>query len=204
MFTGLVAARAEVTEVERVANGVRRIAVREAGCAGLLKETRRGDSVAVSGVCLTVVSRGDAGRLARFEVAAETLARTTLDDLGPGAAVNLELPLRVGDRLGGHFVQGHVDAVGRVVDAGGTDDDYRLAVTHPEPRWIAEKGSVALDGVSLTVAAADPGARRFEVMLIPHTRRVTTLGRLRSGGRVNIEYDILAKYVAQAAASLGG
>lgn len=199
MFTGLVAALGEITEVERVANGVRRIAVR----AELLSETRPGDSVAVSGVCLTVVSRADAGRLARFDLAAETLARSTLEALRPGAGVNLELPLRAGDRLGGHFVQGHVDAVGEILDAGGTDEDYRLVVSHPEPRWIVEKGSVALDGVSLTVAAAQPARRRFEVMLIPHTREVTTLGSLRSGGRINIEYDILAKYVAQAAASLG-
>ncbi len=199
MFTGLVAALGEITEVERVANGVRRIAVR----AELLSETRPGDSVAVSGVCLTAVSRAEAGRLAHFDLAAETLARSTLEALRPGAGVNLELPLRAGDRLGGHFVQGHVDAVGEILDAGGTDEDYRLVVSHPEPRWIVEKGSVALDGVSLTVAAAQPARRRFEVMLIPHTREVTTLGSLRSGGRINIEYDILAKYVAQAAASLG-
>ena len=200
MFTGLVAARGAVTAVERRADGIRRIEVRETGGTGLLEETRRGDSVAVSGVCLTVVARAGGGRLARFDVAEETLSRSTLGDLGPGAEVNLELPLRAGDRLGGHFVQGHVDAVGEIAEAGGTAEDYRLCVTHAEPRWIVEKGSVALDGVSLTVAAADPPTGRFEVMLIPHTREVTTLGRLRPGSRVNIEYDILAKYVAQAAA----
>ena len=108
--------------------------------------------------------------------------------------MNLELPLRASDRLGGHFVQGHVDTVGEVRAAGGPDGDYRLLVRHPAPEWIVEKGSLALDGVSLTVAKSLPASREFEVMLIPHTRRETTLGRLRPGGRVNLEYDILAKY----------
>ncbi len=199
MFTGLVAALGDITEVSDLAEGSRRITVRGADAGdALLAGTAEGDSVAISGVCLTVVSKTPDQRGASFEVAAETLARTTLGDLRAGSPVNLELALRVGDRLGGHFVQGHVDGVGEVAAAGGTDADYRVLVVHPEPRWVVEKGSIALDGVSLTVAASHPAARRFEVMLIPHTREHTTLGALRAGDRVNLEYDILAKYVLQA------
>lgn len=199
MFTGLVAAVGEVVERAPLAGGGARLAVR--GPEGFLAESAVGDSVAVAGVCLTVVGLGggggsssDGGGEAAFEVAVETLARSTLGALAAGAAVNLELPLRASDRLGGHFVQGHVDTVGEVRAAGGPDGDYRLLVRHPAPEWIVEKGSVALDGVSLTVAKSLPASREFEVMLIPHTRRETTLGRLRPGGRVNLEYDILAKY----------
>lgn len=199
MFTGLVAAVGEVVERAPLAGGGARLAVR--GPEGFLAEAAVGDSVAVAGVCLTVVGPGGGGRgssdgggEAAFEVAVETLARSTLGALAAGAAVNLELPLRASDRLGGHFVQGHVDTVGEVRAAGGPDGDYRLLVRHPAPEWIVEKGSVALDGVSLTVAKSLPASREFEVMLIPHTRRETTLGRLRPGGRVNLEYDILAKY----------
>ena len=110
--------------------------------------------------------------------------------------MNLELPLRAPDRIGGHFVQGHADGVGEVIEAGGSDADYRVLIRRREPRWIVEKGSVALDGVSLTVSASFPEDARFEVMLIPHTRKATTLGSLRKGARVNLEYDILAKYAA--------
>lgn len=200
MFTGLVAAVGEVVGRAPLAGGGARLAVR--GPEGFLAESAVGDSVAVAGVCLTVVGPGggggssssDGGGEAAFEVAVETLARSTLGALAAGTAVNLELPLRASDRLGGHFVQGHVDTVGEVRAAGGPDGDYRLLVRHPAPEWIVEKGSVALDGVSLTVAKSLPASREFEVMLIPHTRRETTLGRLRPGGRVNLEYDILAKY----------
>lgn len=197
MFTGLVAAVGEVVERTPLAGGGARLAVR--GPEGFFAEAAVGDSVAVAGVCLTVVESGDGdggsgGGAAAFEVAEETLARSTLGALAAGAPVNLELPLRASDRLGGHFVQGHVDTVGEVRAAGGPDGDYRILVWHPAPEWIVEKGSVALDGVSLTVAKSLPATREFEVMLIPHTRRETTLGSLRPGGRVNLEYDILAKY----------
>jgi len=202
VFTGLVTAVGEVVERTPLAGGGARLAVR--GPEGFLAEAAVGDSVAVAGVCLTVVETGGGGdgggdggsrgRAAAFEVAEETLARSTLGALAAGAPVNLELPLRASDRLGGHFVQGHVDTVGEVRAAGGPDGDYRLLVRHPAPEWIVEKGSVALDGVSLTVAKSLPASREFEVMLIPHTRRETTLGSLRPGGRVNLEYDILAKY----------
>ena len=188
MFTGLVLAVGAVEEVRDRPGGARELSLRGAPLAG----ASVGQSVAVAGVCLTAVETS--GETASFEVAAETLSRSTLGALAAGARVNLELPLRAADRLGGHFVQGHVDETGEVVAAGGTDADYRVRIRHPEPRWIAEKGSVAVDGVSLTVAAVLGDA--FEVMLIPHTRAVTTLGDLGAGARVNLEYDILAKYVA--------
>ena len=191
MFTGLVIGVGEVASV-RTGSGGRLFEV--AGADGLLSGVPVGASVAVAGVCLTAVRIRAAA--ATFEVSRETLARTTLGTLERGSRVNLELPLRATDRLGGHFVQGHVDAVGEVTGAGGSERDYRLRIRHPEPRWIVTKGSVALDGVSLTVARGLPEERSFEVMLIPHTRAVTTLGKLRPGARVNLEYDILAKYVA--------
>ena len=190
MFTGLVIAVGDVQAVRDLAAG-RFLTVGHGG--GEFSGLSVGDSVAVSGVCLTAVSVHPAS--ASFEVAAETLSLTTLGDLRPGNRVNLELPLRASDRLGGHFVQGHVDGRGEVIEAGGSDDDYRVRIRHREPRWIVRKGSVAIDGVSLTVAAASPGEACFDVMLIPHTRTATTLGALRKGDSVNLEYDILAKYV---------
>jgi riboflavin synthase len=152
-----------------------------------------GDSVAVAGVCLTVVANED-GRLA-FDAVPETLSRTALGGLGPGDAVNVEPSLRVGDPLGGHVVQGHVDAVGRVRSVTPEGDGRRMWVDAPEAvvRYCIEKGSIAVDGVSLTVAAFDDEG--FEVALIPHTLAVTTLGRLEPGDEVNLEADVLGKVV---------
>jgi riboflavin synthase len=152
-----------------------------------------GDSVAVAGVCLTVVER-DEGRLA-FDVVPETLARTAFGSLEPGSAVNLEPSLRVGDPLGGHVVQGHVDAVGRVRSVAPEGDGRRVWIDAPETvvRYCIEKGSIAVDGVSLTVAAFDDEG--FEVALIPHTLAVTTLGGLEPGDGVNLEADVLGKVV---------
>lgn len=204
MFTGLVTAVGHIAGNEPLPGGGRRLRV--AGPDAFFAETTVGDSVAVAGVCLTVVekvaakgkAKGDAKpgapESAAFEVAEETLACSTLGALAVGAPVNLELPLRASDRLGGHFVQGHVDATGEVRAAGGPEGDYRVLVGHGEPDWIVSKGSVAVDGVSLTVAGSFPHRREFEVMLIPHTRRATTLGHLARGDRVNLEYDLLAKY----------
>lgn len=191
MFTGLVIAIGRV-EAVRELDGVHELSVGHGG--GVFSELEVGDSVAVAGTCLTAARVGT--DYADFQLAMETLARTTLRTVRCGSSVNLELPLRASDRLGGHFVQGHVDAVGDVVAAGGPDADYRVRIRHDEPRLVVEKGSVAVDGVSLTVASAQPGERHFEVMLIPHTRAATTLGSLSKGDRVNLEYDILAKYVA--------
>jgi riboflavin synthase len=149
-----------------------------------------GDSVAIDGVCLTVVA--NEGSLA-FEAVGETLARTTLGELSEGVRVNLEPALRVGDALGGHYVQGHVDGVGTVRSTG----DLTWFDAPPDLlRYVAEKGSVAVAGTSLTVAAVDEAG--FGVALIPHTREVTTLGALSHGDRVNLEVDILAKYVERA------
>lgn len=174
MFTGIVRERARVLSF-----GDGRLVVE----SGLEPET--GDSVAVDGVCLTVVERRD-GRLA-FDVVAETLSRAKPF----GAEVNLEPALRAGDPLGGHYVQGHVDAVGRVQSA----DADGLSIEAPSGvlRYCVEKGSVAVDGVSLTIAAL--GDEAFEVALVPHTLAQTTLGALRPGDPVNLEADVLAKYV---------
>lgn len=145
-----------------------------------------GDSIAVNGCCLTVVDLA-AGTWSA-DVVDETLRRTTLGALRPGDPVNLERPVRAGDPLGGHVVQGHVDTTGEVRTGAPS-----LTVHVPDTRYVAEKGSVAVDGVSLTVA--EVGSDGFGVAIIPHTAAVTTLGRLRPGDRVNVEFDILAKYV---------
>lgn len=154
--------------------------------ATVLGDTKVGDSIAVSGCCLTVVDVGPGSWAA--DVVDETLARTNLGALRVGDPVNLERPVLAGGRLGGHVVQGHVDAVGEVV--GGPPD---LAVRAADPRYLVEKGSVAVDGVSLTVV--DVVDDVFRVAVIPHTEAVTTLGRRRPGDLVNLEFDILAKYV---------
>ena len=152
-----------------------------------------GDSVSVAGACLTVVEVKE-GRLA-FDVVPETLSRTVLQRLGPGSSVNLEPSLRVGDRLGGHVVQGHVDAVGRVRSIEPEGDSRRMWIDAPEAvlGYCIEKGSIAVDGVSLTVTAFEDDG--FEVALIPHTLAVTTLGRLEPGDEVNLEADVLGKVV---------
>ena len=158
-----------------------------------------GDSVAVSGACLTVVDAAD-GRLA-FDVVPETLARTVLGSLEQGGSVNLEPSLRIGDQLGGHVVQGHVDAVGRVRSVEPEGNGRRVWVDAPETvvGYCIEKGSIAVDGVSLTVAAFDDEG--FEVALIPHTLAVTTLGRLEPGDGVNLEADVLGKVVERLVAA---
>lgn len=152
-----------------------------------------GDSVAVAGVCLTVVE-ATGGQLA-FDVVPETLSRTALGRLDAGSSVNLEPSLRVGDQLGGHVVQGHVDAVGRVRSVAPEGDGRRVWVDAPDTvvRYCIEKGSIAVAGVSLTVAGFDDNG--FEVALIPHTLAVTTLGRLEPGDEVNLEADVLGKVV---------
>ncbi len=166
-----------------------------------LDGTRVGDSIAVNGACLTVTRV--AGDTFEADLSAETLARTTLRTLRPGDAVNLEAPLALGDRLGGHLVQGHVDGVGRVVRRWQEGEAWWLDLAAPPAltRYIVEKGSIAVDGVSLTIAARE--GDRFTVCLVPHTCAVTTLGALQPGAGVNLEVDILAKYVEQLAAPYG-
>jgi riboflavin synthase len=148
-----------------------------------------GDSVAVDGVCLTVVAN-DGGALA-FDAVPETLSRTTLGELGPGSGVNLEPALRAGDALGGHFVQGHVDGTGTF--RGIVDGLHWFDAPPDLLRYVVEKGSIAVQGTSLTIAANDDTG--FAVALIPHTLEATTLGRLEPGAQVNLEADVLAKYV---------
>jgi len=188
MFTGIVREIGSVSDVESGPEGARlRI---EAGFVG---ELREGDSIAVEGVCLTAteVSRDGFGA----DVINQSLALTTLGELGPGDAVNLEPALRAGESLGGHIVQGHVDGVGELRSV--TEDGFSrwLAISVPDglERYLVERGSVTVAGVSLTVAAL--GDAGFEVALIPETLARTTLGALAAGGRVNLEVDVVARYV---------
>ncbi len=189
MFTGLVKERGRVAAIEGGADGVRlRVVAPETSAAAAV-----GDSVAVGGVCLTVVSVAD-GELA-FDAVPETMRRTALGRLRDGATVNLEPALRAGEPLGGHAVQGHVDGVGRVRTVEPEGEGRRVWLDVPQEllRYLVEKGSIAVDGVSLTVAALDDDG--FAVALIPHTLAVTTLGELEAGDDVNLEVDVLAKYV---------
>jgi riboflavin synthase len=191
VFTGLIAELGRVERIERSPDGARlRI---EAGAAAELGE---GDSVAVNGVCLTATDV-DGGAFSA-EAMNETLARTSLGALDTGARVNLELPLRAGDRLGGHVVQGHVDGVGTIAASGDDGFARRVRIDAPDEvlRYVVEKGSIAVDGVSLTVAELDE--RSFTVSLIPETLERTNLGSAAPGQAVNLEVDVLAKYVEKA------
>jgi riboflavin synthase len=188
LFTGLVADLGTVTGVDATDDGVR-LAVSTA----LAGELREGDSIAVNGVCLTATRIADGAFSA--DVMHESLRRSSLAEVGEGSPVNLELPLRASDRLGGHVVQGHVDGVATVRAVRG--DGFARVVTFDAPaellRYMVEKGSIAVDGVSLTVSAVDDGS--FSVSLIPETLERTTLGAAAPGRPVNLEVDVLAKYV---------
>jgi riboflavin synthase len=190
MFTGIVQAVGRISAVERRSEGVR-VAV-DAG-AFAEEDVAVGDSIALNGCCLTVVAI-DAGAM-RFDVSSETLRCTT--GLASIGAVNLEKALRFSDRLGGHLMSGHVDGVGIVerVEPVAVGGSVLLEVSVPSElaRFVACKGSIAIDGVSLTVNAAE--GRRFSVNLIPHTLAETTLGALRTGARVNLEVDLIARYL---------
>ena len=188
MFTGLVADLGTVAALEATADGVR-LRVRSA----LAGELGEGDSVAVNGVCLTATQVAD-GQFSA-DVMHETLRRSSLAEIADGARVNLELPLRAADRLGGHVVQGHVDGVGtvRAVHEDGFARVVEIAADPELLRYVVPKGSIAVDGVSLTVVAAQPDA--FSVSLIPETLERTNLGSTRPGRPVNLEVDVLAKYV---------
>lgn len=186
MFTGLVEEVGQVVSSE----GPRLVVTARA----VMPDATVGASIAVSGVCLTVVER-DADRL-RFDLGPETRARTALADVRAGDGLNLERPLRLGGLVGGHLVQGHVDGVGTVVAMSRDGDTARLRLRCSSDALAAlliPQGSVAVDGVSLTVAALD--GRDFEIMLIPHTLQETTLGSLAAGRRVNLEMDMIGKYV---------
>jgi riboflavin synthase len=188
VFTGLVADLGTVTAVDATADGVR-LAVRTA----LAGELAEGDSVAVNGVCLTAVTIG--GGEFSADVMHETLRRSSLAEVAAGTAVNLELPLRAADRMGGHVVQGHVDGLGTVREV--REDGFARVVEIAAPpellRYVVEKGSIAVDGISLTVASVTDDA--FAVSLIPETLERTNLGAAAAGTPVNLEVDVLAKYV---------
>jgi riboflavin synthase len=189
MFTGIIRERGRVSAVEQGGETVR-LRLEAPQTAG---QTAVGDSVAVNGVCLTAVAVED-GTLA-FDAVPETLRRSSLGALGPGDEVNVEPALRVGDALGGHYVQGHVDGLGSVRSATPADDDAIVWFDAPAElrRYLVEKGSVTVDGVSLTVADVDDEG--FSVALVPHTLAETTLSSLAPADAVNLEVDVLAKYV---------
>lgn len=192
MFTGIITGLGRIRAVEK--RGDTRLTIETGGDTETIVP---GASIACSGACLTVVDKGPDWFAA--DVSAETLSKTTLGDWAPGTAVNLERALRLGEELGGHLVSGHVDGVAEIVERAEEGGSLRLAVTAPDALmpFIAAKGSVTLDGVSLTVnrVCDAPGGGSFEVNIIPHTAVATTLGAGRPGTRVNLEIDLLARYV---------
>lgn len=190
MFTGIVKAVGTV-EALRASGGDLRLRIRAPD--GLLDDAKEGDSISVSGVCLTVVEPG--AHHFNADVSRETLDRTTLGDLAEDARVNLEPALRLADRLGGHLVSGHVDATARLAAREADGHAERFAFEFPVAlaRFITPKGSVCIDGVSLTVNGVT--GSQFDVCIIPHTQQVTTLGDLRPGDAVNLEVDLVARYL---------
>jgi riboflavin synthase len=189
MFTGLVVDRGELVAKETRDSGARLV------FRSKLDRLALGESIAVDGACLTVVAMKDG----TFDVdlSAETLARTTLGELTVGAEVNLERSLQIGDRLGGHLVSGHVDGMGALVKRTpiGESVSMSFSMPHELSKFVAEKGSITVSGVSLTVNKVEGDL--FEVMIIPHTLKETTLGALRAGSAVNLEVDLVARYVAR-------
>jgi len=209
MFTGLIEEVGEVVEVRASDSGTqlrpqvastRRGSVLQIAAPRTAKKARRGDSIAVNGCCLTLTSRGDP---LTFDLLEETIARTNLQKLRRKDPVNLERALATEGRLGGHFVQGHIDCVSRIVGFDKKGADFRLEVELPAEfaQYVTHKGSIALDGISLTVADVFP--KSFLVWIIPYTKRHTNLDRAQVGDLVNVEFDILAKYVEKALAIRG-
>lgn len=196
MFTGLVEAVGEIVECKPTGAGVRlRIE------AALAADLAPGDSVAVNGVCLTVII-AEAGQI-HADVGPETLRVTTLGVLPPGSTVNLERPLRADGRIGGHLVQGHVDALGNIEELRAEADFHWLTISYPSPLapYLVAKGSIAVDGISLTVAGLGPS--RFDVQVVPFTMSHTNLRRAQVHDRVNLECDMVGKYVVRAAEIAG-
>jgi riboflavin synthase len=196
MFTGIISDVGEVLDIEEKAEGLRRVSI---GCSYDPDTIDVGASVACSGTCLTVIERGRTGNRSWFAVdaAAETLRMTTAAGWERGSLLNLERSLRLGDELGGHLVSGHVDGIAKLVARDDSVDTSVLSVRAPPglARLIAPKGSVALDGVSLTVNKVE--ADTFSVLIIPHTLKVTTLGLLAIGAKMNLEVDLMARYAAR-------
>ncbi len=189
MFTGIVEELGKLRKIQRGSDSAK---LTIEGSV-VLNDVRLGDSIAVNGVCLTVVRYND--RFFDVEVMAETLRKTNLEELKPGDLVNLERALRVGDRLGGHIVSGHIDGVGEIVSQQREDIAILTDIRAPAGvmKYVVKKGSVAVDGISLTVV--DCTDEMFRVSLIPHTARMTTLGYKKVGDRVNLESDIIGRYV---------
>ncbi len=199
MFTGIVEETGEILEMTRSVSGARIVV----GADLVLEDLRKGASVAVNGCCLTAVAAGRGSFAA--DLSPETLRKTNLGDLSPGRAVNLERPLRLTDRLSGHFVLGHVDGRGEVLELDPLGDgNWWLAVRVPEDllAYLVYKGSVAIDGVSLTVASLEGSS--LGIAIIPHTYEVTALSSTGAGSAVNIECDMLAKHVHRLLAAGGG
>jgi riboflavin synthase len=200
MFTGLIQETGEIASTERIAGqnrgSITRITIK---ADRIPSELKTGDSVAVSGVCLTALDIGEHQFSA--DLAEETLKRTSLQRLKAGSIVNLELPAKAQDRMGGHVVQGHVDGVGSIVSLQKIKfrDDWRLVVELPVelPRYVVPQGSITVEGISLTVAAIE--GSHVEIAVIPHTWHSTNLRALRDGDPVNIEVDVLAKYAEKMA-----
>lgn len=195
MFSGIIESLGSVSRVERAGDGIR------LSLGAPFSDLALGESVCVSGVCLTVTEIGSGTFDA--DVSPETLRRSTLGDLRVSNTVNLERSLRIGDRLSGHLVFGHVDGVGRVVSIHPEGDAalYRFEAPPDVARYLVEKGSVAVDGVSLTVFHCEDGF--FTVAVIPHTAKVTTLGQLRPEARINLEADMVGKYVEKFVSAFG-
>lgn len=188
MFTGIIEEIGSIKKIRKGAAAVLTVEARE-----VVRELRIGDSISINGVCLTVVD-GDRSSFTA-EVSPETLSRSNLGEMEAGQPVNLERALKAGDRLGGHWVTGHIDAVGRIVGIAKEESSLRITFRAPAEvlRYVVVKGSIAVDGISLTVASCDE--QGFSVAVIPFTARATTLGRKRVGDSVNLEGDLLGKYV---------
>lgn len=189
MFTGIIEELGTVQVIKKGGNSAK-IAI---SAPLVVSDVKLGDSIAVNGICLTVTEFEKEKFTA--EVMAETLAKTNLGDLLPGTKVNLERALRLSDRLGGHLVSGHVDGVGRIIRQTREDIAIITEISYPQElgKYLIVKGSVAIDGISLTVVSVTPAA--FTVSLIPHTRGMTTLGLKKAGDKVNLEADVIAKYL---------
>ncbi|MCL4477447.1 MAG: riboflavin synthase [Nitrospirae bacterium] len=191
MFTGIIVELGEAASLSRKQSGAS-LAI---AAGALAKDAALGDSIAINGACLTVVSRH--GNILSFDLSDETLRSTNLGQLKPGDRVNLEPSLKADGKLGGHFVTGHVDAVGRIRSKNLVGNTFEITVEAPEKvtGLLVEKGSIALDGISLTVVDVSEDA--FSVVIIPHTARLTTIGFKSAGATVNLEADIIGKYVAR-------
>ncbi len=192
MFTGIVESTARISSLTPVETGAR-LAIH---LPRISDELELGESVAINGCCLTVAGFGPDGGV-EFDLLEETLKRTNLGDLEPGSFVNIERALQMGDRLSGHLVQGHVDCCASVVDLRPSGQDHILSIELPEAfaRYTIFKGSIAIDGMSLTIAELTPAD--FSIWITPHTFAVTNLAQRKAGDRVNLEFDMIAKYLAR-------